>query len=115
MKVLRRHNVGEVCLHEEPLPELSREKRLCVLPRWGLRLRFALVNGSWHKRRAPGESPEIVRLAEYIKYTTSHLYIYQRRPDIFGIVHRHSLYATAFAALGKPIPVYLTAQGDEAG
>ncbi|MGB2911854.1 MAG: hypothetical protein WBB55_14835, partial [Anaerolineales bacterium] len=26
------------------------------------------------------------------------------------MVHRHSPYATAFAALGKPIPVYLTAQ-----
>jgi L-ribulose-5-phosphate 4-epimerase len=47
--------------------------------------------------------------------TTSHLYIYQRRPDIYGIVHTHSNYATAFAALGKPIPVYLTAQADEFG
>ena len=47
--------------------------------------------------------------------TTSHLYIYQRRPDVYGIVHTHSNYATAFAALGKPIPVYLTAQADEFG
>jgi L-ribulose-5-phosphate 4-epimerase len=30
-------------------------------------------------------------------------------------VHTHSNYATAFAALGKPIPVYLTAIGDEFG
>ncbi|MBN1145743.1 MAG: L-ribulose-5-phosphate 4-epimerase [Anaerolineales bacterium] len=47
--------------------------------------------------------------------TASHLYIYQRRPDVNGIVHTHSNYATAFAALGKAIPVYLTAQADEFG
>jgi L-ribulose-5-phosphate 4-epimerase len=47
--------------------------------------------------------------------TASHLYIYQQRPDVFGIVHTHSPYATAFAALGKPIPVYLTAHADEFG
>ncbi|MCK5427862.1 MAG: L-ribulose-5-phosphate 4-epimerase [Anaerolineales bacterium] len=47
--------------------------------------------------------------------TASHLYIYQRRPDVYGIVHTHSNYATAFAVLGKPIPVYLTAQADEFG
>jgi L-ribulose-5-phosphate 4-epimerase len=45
----------------------------------------------------------------------SHLYIYQRRPQVNGVVHTHSRYATAFAALGKPIPVYLTAMGDEFG
>lgn len=47
--------------------------------------------------------------------TASHLYIYRHREDINGIVHTHSPFATAFAALGKPIPVYLTAMGDEFG
>lgn len=47
--------------------------------------------------------------------TASHLYIYRSRPDVFGVVHTHSPYATAFAAIGKPIPVYLTAQADEFG
>jgi L-ribulose-5-phosphate 4-epimerase len=47
--------------------------------------------------------------------TASHLYIYRNRPDVNGVVHTHSAYATAFAAIGKPIPVYLTAQADEFG
>ena len=45
----------------------------------------------------------------------SHLYIYRHRADINGIVHTHSPYATAFASLGRPIPVYLTAIADEFG
>jgi L-ribulose-5-phosphate 4-epimerase len=47
--------------------------------------------------------------------TASHLYVYRHRPDVHGIVHTHSSYATAFAALGRPIPVYLTALADEFG
>ncbi len=47
--------------------------------------------------------------------TASHLYIYRHRPNVNGIVHTHSPYATAFAALGQPIPVYLTAIADEFG
>jgi L-ribulose-5-phosphate 4-epimerase len=47
--------------------------------------------------------------------TASHLYIYRHRPDVGGIVHTHSPYATAFAAVGRPIPVVLTAIADEFG
>jgi len=47
--------------------------------------------------------------------TASHLYICRHRPDVNGIVHTHSPYATAFSALGRPIPVYLTAIADEFG
>lgn len=47
--------------------------------------------------------------------TLSHLYIYRHRPDVNGVVHTHSRYATAFAAVGRSIPVYLTAQADEFG
>ncbi|MGC1377968.1 MAG: L-ribulose-5-phosphate 4-epimerase [Anaerolineales bacterium] len=45
----------------------------------------------------------------------THLYIYKHRPDVFGVVHTHSVYATAFAAVNKPIPVVLTAIADEFG
>jgi L-ribulose-5-phosphate 4-epimerase len=47
--------------------------------------------------------------------TASHLFIYRHRPAVGGVVHTHSTYATAFAAVGRPIPVYLTAQADEFG
>ena len=45
----------------------------------------------------------------------AHNYIYRHRPDVMGVVHTHSNYATAFAALGRSIPVYLTAIADEFG
>lgn len=47
--------------------------------------------------------------------TETHLYIYRHRPDVHGIVHTHSNYATSFAALGEPIPCCLTAMADEFG
>jgi L-ribulose-5-phosphate 4-epimerase len=47
--------------------------------------------------------------------TASHLYIYRQRPDVGGVVHTHSPYATAFAANGRSIPVVLTGIADEFG
>ena len=47
--------------------------------------------------------------------TQSHLGIYAHRPDVQSVVHTHSRYATAFAAVGKPIPCCLTAIADEFG
>jgi len=47
--------------------------------------------------------------------TAAHNYVYRHRPDVFGVVHTHSNYATAFAAVGKSIPVCLTAIADEFG
>ena len=44
-----------------------------------------------------------------------HLYLYRHRPEIGGVIHTHSNYATSFALLGRPIPVYLTAIADEFG
>jgi L-ribulose-5-phosphate 4-epimerase len=40
--------------------------------------------------------------------TDTHLYVYCRRPDVFGMVHTHSPYASSFAVLGQPIPACLT-------
>jgi len=47
--------------------------------------------------------------------TASHLYIYRHMVEVNSVVHTHSNYATAFAALGKPIPPVLTAIADEFG
>ena len=41
--------------------------------------------------------------------TDTHLYVYCHRPDVFGMVHTHSPYASSFAVLGQPIPACLTA------
>jgi L-ribulose-5-phosphate 4-epimerase len=43
------------------------------------------------------------------------LYVYRHRRDVHSVVHTHSTFATAFAALGRSIPVYLTAIADEFG
>lgn len=47
--------------------------------------------------------------------TASHAYIYRHMPDVFGVVHTHSTYATAWAAAGRQIPCALTMMGDEFG
>jgi len=47
--------------------------------------------------------------------TATHLYVYRHRADVNGVVHTHSNYATAFAAVGRGIPCSLTAMADEFG
>ncbi|WP_433473529.1 L-ribulose-5-phosphate 4-epimerase [Spirillospora sp. CA-142024] len=45
----------------------------------------------------------------------AHAYVYRHRPDVGGVVHTHSTYATAWAARNEPIPCVLTAMADEFG
>lgn len=47
--------------------------------------------------------------------TLSHLVIYRAMPAVHGVVHTHSTFATAFAAVGRAIPPCLTAIADEFG
>ena len=47
--------------------------------------------------------------------TASHCYIYRHMPNVNGVVHTHSRYATAFATLAREIPCVTTAMGDEFG
>jgi L-ribulose-5-phosphate 4-epimerase len=47
--------------------------------------------------------------------TFAHVYLYRHRPDVHGVVHTHSTFATAWAAVGRPIPPVLTAICDEFG
>jgi len=44
-----------------------------------------------------------------------HLYLYRHVPELGGVIHTHSNYATALAAVGKPVPLCLTAVADEFG
>ncbi len=45
----------------------------------------------------------------------AHASVYRHRPDVGGVVHTHSTYATAWAARGEPVPCVLTAMADEFG
>ncbi len=47
--------------------------------------------------------------------TAAHAYVYQHLPEVGGVVHTHSTYATAWAARGEPIPCVLTMMADEFG
>lgn len=47
--------------------------------------------------------------------TAAHAYVYKHMPEVGGVVHTHSTYATAWAARGEPIPCVLTMMGDEFG
>jgi L-ribulokinase len=47
--------------------------------------------------------------------TAAHAFVYRHLPDVGGVVHTHSTYATAWAALGRPIPCVLTMMADEFG
>ena len=44
--------------------------------------------------------------------TTTHLRLYEAFPEISGIVHTHSTYATSFAQAGLSIPAYGTTHAD---
>jgi L-ribulose-5-phosphate 4-epimerase len=47
--------------------------------------------------------------------TAAHAYVYRNMPEVGGVVHTHSPYATAWAARGEAIPCVITAMADEFG
>jgi len=47
--------------------------------------------------------------------TEAQAYVYRHLPHVGGVVHTHSLYATAWAARGEPAPCVLTMAADEFG
>ena len=47
--------------------------------------------------------------------TAAHAYVYQHMPEVGGVVHTHSTYATAWSARGEPVPCVLTMIADEFG
>ena len=47
--------------------------------------------------------------------TAAVAYVYRHMPEVGGVVHTHSTYATAWAARGEPVPCVLTMMADEFG
>jgi L-ribulose-5-phosphate 4-epimerase len=47
--------------------------------------------------------------------TAAHAYVYRHMPEVGGVVHTHSTYATAWAARGEAIPCTITGMADEFG
>jgi L-ribulose-5-phosphate 4-epimerase len=47
--------------------------------------------------------------------TAAHAYVYRHLPELGGVVHTHSTYATAWSARGEAIPCVLTMMADEFG
>ncbi|MFB9673967.1 L-ribulose-5-phosphate 4-epimerase [Streptosporangium vulgare] len=47
--------------------------------------------------------------------TAAHAYVYRMMPQVGGVVHTHSTYASAWAARDEAIPCVLTAMADEFG
>lgn len=47
--------------------------------------------------------------------TAAHAYVYTHMPEVGGVVHTHSTYATAWAARGEAVPCVLTMMADEFG
>ena len=47
--------------------------------------------------------------------TEAQAYVYREMPEVGGVVHTHSTYATAWAARAEPVPCVLTMGADEFG
>ncbi len=47
--------------------------------------------------------------------TAAHAYVYRHMPEVGGVVHTHSTYATAWSIVGEPITWVMTLMGDEFG
>ncbi|MGO4490595.1 L-ribulose-5-phosphate 4-epimerase [Arthrobacter sp. 2YAF22_2] len=57
------------------------------------------------------QNPELTPSSD----SAAHAYVYRHMPEVGGVVHTHSTYATAWAARGEAIPCVLTMMGDEFG
>lgn len=62
-----------------------------------------VIEGSLGSERSPSSD------------TAAHAYVYRNMPQIGGVVHTHSTYATAWAARGEAIPCVITGMADEFG
>lgn len=103
---------GLVTMHSGNASGIDRERGLVIIKPSGMdydKMRPAdMVTTDLDGRKLKGRWKPSVDLPD-------HLYLYKHCPEMGGIIHTHSNYATSFALLGRPIPVYLTAIADEFG
>jgi L-ribulose-5-phosphate 4-epimerase len=103
---------GLVTMHSGNASGIDRKRGLVLIKPSGMdydKLRPAdLVTTDLEGRKMQGKWKPSVDLPH-------HLYLYRHCPDIGGVIHTHSNYATALALLGRSIPVCLTAIADEFG
>ncbi len=103
---------GLVTMHSGNASGIDRRRGLVVIKPSGMdydRMRPAdMVVTDLEGRKLKGRWNPSVDLPD-------HLYLYKHCPEIGGIIHTHSNYATSFALLGRSIPACLTAIADEFG
>lgn len=111
------YRAGLVTMHSGNASGIDRENGIVLIKPSGIdyeKLDFSLLvatdlNG---RKVETGEAGDQLKPSVDLPH---HLYLYRKCPDIGGIVHTHSNYATSFAMLNRSIPAYLTAIADEFG
>jgi L-ribulose-5-phosphate 4-epimerase len=113
--------LGVVVMHSGNVSGIDREHGLVIIKPSGVDydelapedLAVVTLDGD----RAPAERvpDEISSPLRASVDTTHHLALYRGDETIGGVVHTHSNHATAWAAIGEPIPCALTAMADEFG
>ena len=103
---------GLVTMHSGNASGIDRQRGIVIIKPSGMdydRMRPAdMVVTDLEGRKRRGKWNPSVDLPD-------HLYIYKHCPEVGGVIHTHSNYATSLALLGTSIPAYLTAIADEFG
>ena len=105
----------------QPCFQITQTRRCLVRNRWH-EVAISIML-SWSRKKNPLLATPHKRIKNRLREmcirdssdTASHAYIYRNMPDVYGVVHTHSTYATAWAATGQNIPCGLTMMGDEFG
>jgi L-ribulose-5-phosphate 4-epimerase len=113
--------LGLVVMHSGNVSGIDRERGLVLIKPSGVdyptlepqHLAVVTLDGT---RAEPERIPDgIASSLRPSVDTPHHLALYRRDDSIGGVVHTHSNHATAWAAIGEPIPCALTAMADEFG
>ncbi len=111
------YRAGLVTMHSGNASGINREKGWVVIKPSGmdydkLAPSLLVVMDPTGRRIETGEPGDHLNPSVDVSH---HLYLYANCPELGGVVHTHSNYATCFALLGRSIAPYLTAIADEFG